>query len=417
MTLTEFASALGIGTRAVRRIPVLDDVLPRGRGGSSRLYFSPDDLAVAKDAIDTAMTAVEARTALGLRVVDLPKLEAARLVRCVPHRLWPLNSKAYLRADVDALLERIDAFEVTDVPSVGFERMVTAMRVTSGALACRVMAGEVRPLGVGGRGRGFRSLRFDAAEAGVAATEPGKSVTDAAVRLGVSPPTVRMLVETGRLDVIGRGIWRGGICPASLESFADAHVSTEHLVVPLGCHPRGVASRLAAMGVQVLKVGRDSIGLVTKADAARVLLHRKDAAPASSTVDEPKIEGLPKVRRWRPARIGFGGEGIVYVATTKRVTATLTLRRKTELAVDCSRASGGRRFRIAGLVGDSLAVRLPGFRMERGAEGRCVLWATLDSTGDDGEGLAARNQWIEARLNDLADVFTLIDAEERLLKA
>ena len=107
LTLTEFAARLGIGTRAVRRIPVLDDVAPGPRGGASRLYFTLEELEAARVAIDTATDARETAFALGLRVTDLASLERASLLRCVPNRDRNSRTKAYHRPDVSTLLSRL----------------------------------------------------------------------------------------------------------------------------------------------------------------------------------------------------------------------------------------------------------------------------------------------------------------------
>lgn len=416
LTLTEFAAALGISTRSVRRIPILADVAPRGRGGSSRLYFSRDELEASRVAIDTALSAAEVRTVLGLRITDLPTLEAAGHVRCVPVRDPLKRAKAYLRADVEGLADWIGSFAETIRPSVGFERVATAMKVTTGELARRVVAGEIHPIGSSDRGRGFRSLRFDPAGAGVSPTQPGLSRTEAATRLGISLNTVRMLVREGQLAQVGERTWRGGICPASLDAMAKRCVSTERLAPAFGCHPRGVAGRLAALGIEFLSLGRDAIGLVDRSKVA-ALFEGTAAAPFEGAASEATLDTLPTVRRWKPPKSGAVPGEFSYVARSHRVSATLTFDAQAVLSVDCSSWKFERRYRIARLVEGRLAERLPGFRIERGATGDCHLIATLDLTARAGDGAQACCRWIEERLRDLADVFTLVDAEERLKSA
>lgn len=414
LTLTEFAAELGITTRSVRRIPILADMVPRGRGGSSRLYFSRDELEASRVAINTAMSAAEVRTALGLRITDLPTLEAADQVRCVPVRDPLKRAKAYLRADVEGLADWIGTFVKTTRPSVGFERVATATKVTTGELARRVVAGEIHPIGSSDRARGFRSLRFDPAGAGVAPTQPGLSRTDAATRLGVSLDTVRMLVRDGHLARVGERTWRGGICPASLDALADRYVSTEGLVQAFGCHPRGVAGRLKGLGIDFLSLGRDAIGLVERSKVER-LLEGCAAASFDGAASKPTSDTLPTVRRWKPPKAGTVSGEFVYVAWSQRVSATLALGAAAALTVDCSLRKSARRHRIAGLVEGRLTERLPGFGIERDANRDCRLVAVMDLAAA-GDAAQARDRWIEERLRDLADVFTLVDAEERLLQ-
>lgn len=422
LTLTEFAARLDIGTRAVRRIPGLDDVAPGPRGGASRLYFTLEELEAARAAIDTAMNAHETASALGLRAIDLAKLEQASLLRCVPKRDRVSRSKAYHRPDVAALLSRLAGFARPTVPSIGFERKVTTMRCRSGVLACLVMSGKVVPAGRGGRGRGFRALRFDAAEAGVTLQgarskpqDPGVSASEAARRLGVSLATVRMLIEGGHLLTLGQELWRGGVCPQSLDEACARYVATDRLVHSFGCHPRSIARRLTDAGVAVLKVGRDAIGLALRSEVDALFPGHGRADDLGTMPEaERRLAGLPRVRRWRTPRIATADGGFSYTAITKRVTALLRLGETVGLTVDCSAKASQRRYRIAGLVEPVLAERLPGFVMMRDGEGHCVLRSTCPPEASDEQNQAARDQWLEAALDSLADVFTLVGTEARL---
>ena len=233
----------------------------------------------------------------------------------------------------------------------------------------------------------------------------------------MSVETVRMLIAEGHLLTTGQDLWRGGICPRSLDEVCARYVATDRLVHSFGCHPRSIARRLTDAGVAVLKVGRDAIGLALRSDVD-ALFPCDDHSGSDSLGTMPEAERrmaeLPRVRRWREPRIATAEGGFRYTAITKRVTALLRLGETVDLTVDCCAKASLRRYRIVGLVESVLAQRLPGFVMVREGEGHCVLRSTCPPEAVDEQDHAARDRWLVAALDALADVFTLVGTEARL---
>jgi hypothetical protein len=203
---------------------------------------------------------------LGVRARDVRGLEEIGLLSPCPG-LGTRGRHRFLSSEVLAIAARIphpDAIRPARVArAVPFHAYARLKGRSAAELVADLLSGDAVPVGrIDGR-PGFGGLAFtvDGEARVITMADRGRTQVvrggitfgDAAVRLGITHPTVAALVREGFLTVIdadrtGTGLER--VDAGSLEAFGAGYVTAKSLARMLRCHPNNASQKLRQMGIE-----------------------------------------------------------------------------------------------------------------------------------------------------------------------
>lgn len=364
LTLKQVAVELGMTRRPTAELAawVLPDFDRSSLG--LRVLLSHDDLALLREARDTALDRPGLAKHLGLETKDLKVLEAEGLIRtCMGIAGRRRVGHRFLKAEADQLVDGI-AIVPTSGPEVPFRVHAKATGISTGRLAVKVARGEISPSGRSVSGQGFVSLMFPATGIPVTAAvvstdrrrvrlvDGGLSNAEVAARLDFSLPTVAYLLAAGFLEPHQARVNQTGkprICERSVDAFDREHVAAKTLAMRLGCHPSEASARLAGMGI------RSVLGEVDYKTINAVV--RRSDLPDHLQVPEPDDTNAVFWAELRKAVQAHCGTfklpprpkpGGTVVWNGKRTLAVkIEIEPTLRLTVECDRKTSPRRYRAA----------------------------------------------------------------------
>ena len=344
MTMSEAARFLSVAPETMIELADREGlylVCSSGQGAPSLLRA---DLVKGLHETKTAtLLKREAEKLLGVGRPALRDLERAGLLPVVPPKERVIQQRIYRVADVEALVESLEA----KIPTVRVRRKGVVLVALADAAqphrslvqVCQaVLNGSLRPVALQARAKGLRRIMLDRREilASLPVPRTTLSVVQAARELGVAAETARLWVTRGLLqtELVGTKEERGHrVTREALERFRREFAMAAEVAAETGIGSgRWASERLAFLGVRAVS-GPSADGgqsrLFRRSDLTPAVLGRLRAGvPCANSRDRStkaafdlaatiarraeELLGKPLRRRWN----GFSdADGTVFVQT------------------------------------------------------------------------------------------------------